>query len=112
MRPRLIIKSCRKQVFLRRLQDTNDLDNNFFIPNRAKLILDFLKSHGDRMVKEKNGPKRSFPVHSHSYNMLCPDIRSDLQLRCKSPLMTGGCVCVHPDSKLRVLGRLKMQCRF
>ncbi|OLP96455.1 Peridinin-chlorophyll a-binding protein, chloroplastic [Symbiodinium microadriaticum] len=35
-------------------EDTNDLDNNFFIPNRAKLILDFLKSHGDRMVKEKN----------------------------------------------------------
>ena len=61
VKPPLIIKSCRKQVFLRRLKDTNDLDDNFYIPNRAKLILDFLKSHGDRMVKEKNGPKRSFP---------------------------------------------------
>ena len=61
VKPRLIIKPCRKQVFLRRLKDTTDLDDNFYIPNRAKLILDFLKGHGDRMVKEKNGPKQSFP---------------------------------------------------
>ena len=61
VRPRLIIKQCRKQVFLRRLKATKDLDENFYIPNRAKLILDFLRSHGDRMVKEKNGPKQSFP---------------------------------------------------
>ena len=61
VKPRLIIKPCRKQMFLRRLRDTKDLDDDFYIPNRAKLILDFLRSHGDRMVKEKNGPKQSFP---------------------------------------------------
>ena len=53
VRPRLIIKQCRKQVFLRRLKATKDLDDNFYIPNRAKLILDFLRSHGDRMVKRE-----------------------------------------------------------
>ena len=57
---RLIVKSCRKKVFLRRLQANKDLDDDFYIPNRAKLILDFLKSHGDRMVRERNGPRQSF----------------------------------------------------
>ena len=58
---RLIVKSCRKKVFLRRLHATKDLGDDFYIPNRAKLILDFLRQHGDRLVKERNGPKRSFP---------------------------------------------------
>ena len=59
---RLIVKFCRKKVFLRRrLKATKDLDDDFYIPNRAKLILDFLKNHGDRMVKERNGPRQSFP---------------------------------------------------
>ena len=58
---RLIVKSCRKKVFLRRMQATKDLDDDFYIPNRAKLILDFLKNHGDRRVRERNGPRQSFP---------------------------------------------------
>ena len=58
---RLIVKSCRKKVFLRRLHATKDLGDDFYIPNRAKLILDFLRQHGDRLVKERNGPKQSFP---------------------------------------------------
>ena len=57
---RLVVKSCRKKVFLRRLQATKDLDDDFYIPNRAKLILDFLKNHGDRMVRERNGPRQPF----------------------------------------------------
>ena len=58
---RLIVKSCRKKVFLRRLHATKDLGDDFYIPHRAKLILDFLRQHGDRLVKERNGPKQSFP---------------------------------------------------
>ena len=54
------LKSCRKEVFLRRLHATKDLDDDFYIPNRAKLVLDFLRNHGDRMVKERNGPRQSF----------------------------------------------------
>ena len=57
---RLTVKSCRKKVFLRRLHATKDLGDDFYIPNRAKLILDFLRQHGDRLVKERNGPKQSF----------------------------------------------------
>ena len=57
---RLIVKSCRKKVLLRRLQATKDLDDDFYIPDRAKLILDFLQNHGDRMVRERNGPRQSF----------------------------------------------------
>ena len=58
---RLIVKSCRKKVFLRRLHATKDLNDDFYIPNRAQLILDFLRKHGDRLVKERSGPKQSFP---------------------------------------------------
>ena len=58
---RFVVKSCRKKVFLRRLHATQDLGDDFYIPNRAKLILDLLRSHGDRMVRERNGPKQSFP---------------------------------------------------
>ena len=36
-------------------------NDDFYIPNRAQLILDFLRKHGDRLVKERNGPKQSFP---------------------------------------------------
>ena len=57
---RLIVKSCRKKVLLCRLHATKDLDDDFYIPNRAKLILEFLKHHGDRMVKERNGPRQFF----------------------------------------------------
>ena len=66
---RLIVKSCRKKVFLRRLHATKDLNDDFYIPNRAQLILDFLRKHGDRLVKERNGPRQSFPAHWHWCSM-------------------------------------------
>ena len=46
--------------FRRRMQQTRTLCDDFFIPNRAQLMLDFLKKHGDSLVKEKPGPKKSF----------------------------------------------------
>ena len=52
---RLTVRPCRKKEFLRRLHATKDLGDDFYIPNRAQLILDFLRKHGDRMVKEEAG---------------------------------------------------------
>ena len=54
-----ILPSPRAQ-FRRRMQQTSNLGDDFFIPNRAQLVLDFLKKHGDRIVKEKPGPKKRF----------------------------------------------------
>ena len=54
-----ILPSPRAQ-FRRRMQQTSILGDDFFVPNRAQLLLDFLKKHGDRIVKEKLGPKKRF----------------------------------------------------
>ena len=54
-----ILPSPRMQ-FRRRMQQTRTLCDDFFIPIRAQLVLDFLKKHGDRLVKEKPGPKKRF----------------------------------------------------
>ena len=36
------------------------LEDDFYLPNRAQLMLDFLQKHGDRVVKETPGPKKRF----------------------------------------------------
>ena len=50
-----------KQTFRRRqMFQTNQLQDDFFLPNRAQLVLNFLKKHGDHLVKEKPGPTKRF----------------------------------------------------
>ena len=49
-----------KQKFRRQMQQTNRLRDDFFLPNRAQLVLNFLKKHGDQLVKEKPRPKKRF----------------------------------------------------
>ena len=39
---------------------TNQLQDDFFLPTRAQLVLNFLKKHGDHLAKEKPGPKKRF----------------------------------------------------
>ena len=55
---RVKVTPCPKEQLRRRLQQTNRLGDDFFLPNRAQLMLDFLQIHGDRLVKEKHAPKR------------------------------------------------------
>ena len=57
---RVKVIPCPKEQFRRRLQQTNRLRNDFFVPNRAQFMLDFLRKHGHRIVKEKHTPKRRF----------------------------------------------------
>ena len=49
-----------KEQFRRRMQQTNVLGDDFFLPNRAQLILNFLHKHADRLSKEKPGHKKRF----------------------------------------------------
>ena len=35
-------------------------EDDFYVPNRAQLMIDFLQKHGDRVVKETPGPKKRF----------------------------------------------------
>ena len=49
-----------KQKFRRQMPQTNRLQDDFFLPNRAQLVLNFLKKHGDQLVKEKPGPMKRF----------------------------------------------------
>ena len=52
-----VIPDFRKQ-FRARMTATQQLQDDFYIPNRAQLMLNFLKKHGD--VQETRGPKRRF----------------------------------------------------
>ena len=49
-----------KHTFRRQMLQTNQLQDDFFLPNRAQLVLNFLKKHGDHLVKEKPGPTKRF----------------------------------------------------
>ena len=52
---------CVKQQFRRRMEATKVLDDGFYVPNRAQLMLSFLQKHGDRIVQETLGPRQRFP---------------------------------------------------
>ena len=54
-----VVPFC-KQTFRRQMLQTNQLQDDFFLPTRAQLVLNFLKKHGDHLVKEKPGPKKRF----------------------------------------------------
>ena len=54
-----VIPDLRKQ-FRARMTATQQLQDDFYIPNRAQLMLNFLKKHGDRVVQETRGRKRRF----------------------------------------------------
>ena len=54
-----VIPDFRKQ-FRARMTATQQLQDDFYIPNRAQLMLNFLKKHGDRVAQETRGPKRRF----------------------------------------------------
>ena len=49
-----------KNQFRARMIATQQLQDDFYIPNRAQLMLNFLKQHGDRVVQEIRGPKYRF----------------------------------------------------
>ena len=58
---RIKILPCPKEQFSRRMRETQALGDDFYMPNRAQLMLKFLQQHGDRLTKEKPGPKKRFP---------------------------------------------------
>ena len=58
---RIKIIPCVKQQFRQRIAATKDSDGDFYVPNRAQLMLNFLRKHGDRIVQETPGPKNCFP---------------------------------------------------
>ena len=59
---RVKIIPCVKQQFRRRMEATKVLNDDFHVPNRAQLMLNFLQKHGDRIVQETPGPRRRFPT--------------------------------------------------
>ena len=57
---RIKIIPCAKEQFRRRMEATKMLEDDFYLPKRAQLMLDFLQKHGVRVVKETPGPKKRF----------------------------------------------------
>ena len=55
---RIKIIPCVKQLFRQQIAATKVLDD---VPNRAQLMLNFLRKHGDRIVQETPGRKKRFP---------------------------------------------------
>ena len=106
---RIKIIPCAKEQFRRRMEATKVLEDGFYVPNRAQLMLDFLQKHGDRVVKETPGPKKRFrstlELVQHVLHTDHKSSRIEYQdsHHADSPHMRGVCVCVHPDSKLRAL---------
>ena len=43
------------------MEATKALNDDFYLPNRAQLMLSFPQKHGDRIVQETPGPKKRFP---------------------------------------------------
>ena len=90
------------------------LNDDFYVPNRAQLMLNVLQKHGDRIVQETPGPRRRFPTtlqlvqhvlqksSGSSPVIAVRHVRTIIRNQI-SPRKRGVCVCVHPDSKLRVL---------
>ena len=58
---RVKIIPCVKQQFRRRMEATKALNDDFYVPNRAQLMLSFVQKHGDRIVQETPGPRKRFP---------------------------------------------------
>ena len=42
------------------MEATKMLKDDFYVPHRAQLMLDFLQKYGDPVVKETPGPKKRF----------------------------------------------------
>ena len=55
------ILPCPKEQFRRRTRETQALGDDFYVPNRAQLMLKFLQQHGERLTQEKPGPRKGFP---------------------------------------------------
>ena len=49
---RIKIFPCAKEQFRRRMEATKMLEADFYLPNRAQLMLGFLQKHGDRVDKD------------------------------------------------------------
>ena len=58
---RVKIIPCVKQQFRRHMEATKALNDDFYVPNRAQLMLSFLQKHGDCIVQETPGPRKRFP---------------------------------------------------
>ena len=58
---RIKIIPCVEQQFRRRMEATKVLNDDFYVPNRAQLMLSFSQKHGGRIVQETPGPKKRFP---------------------------------------------------
>ena len=57
---RIKIIPCVREQFRRRMEATKVPEDDFYVPNRAQPMLDFLQKPGDRVVKETSGPKKRF----------------------------------------------------
>ena len=58
---RIKIVPCAKEQCRQRIAATKVLGDDYYVPNRAQLMLNFLQKHGDRVVTETSGPKKRFP---------------------------------------------------
>ena len=101
---RVKIIPCVKQQFRRRVEATRVLNDDFYVPNRAQLMLNFLQKHGDRVVQETPGPGDASQTRFSLFSMLCRNhqvIVSDCSQTCQDVIQesnfpsTEGCVCVY-----------------
>ena len=79
---RIKIVPCVKEQFRQRIAATKVLGGDFYVPNRAQLMLNFLQKHGDRVVKETSGPRNVSQGLSSFYSTSCANLRQVLGSDC------------------------------
>ena len=63
-RVRIKVIPSLKQKFCRQMQQTNHLQDDFFLPNRAQLVLNFLKNMVTSLLKKSPVPRSGLPRRS------------------------------------------------
>ena len=64
---RIKVIPCVKEHF----RPTKVWEDDFYMPNRAQRMLNFLQKHDDRVVKEISGPKNISRALSSLYSIFC-----------------------------------------
>ena len=73
---RIKVIPCVQEQFRQRIAATKVLENDFCMPNRVQLMLNFLQKHGDRVVKGNIRPQEMFPEHSQACTACFAEILS------------------------------------
>ena len=101
---RVKIVPCVKQQFRRRMEATRVLNDDFYVPNRAQLMLNFFAEAWRSHRSGNTWPQATLPKHASACSACFAEIiRSSSVIAVRHVRTSFRNQSVHPDPKLRVL---------